>query len=58
MMSYNPTNISLEDNAYIVLTHICNRECPFCIDIYRNKSKEFLTLKKLKKFIKLYKKIK
>ena len=23
MMSYNPTNISLEDNAYIILTHLC-----------------------------------
>ena len=44
----NPNDISLEDNAYIVLTHICNRECPFCIDVYRNKSKKFLTLSKIK----------
>ena len=49
MMSYNPTNISLEDNAYIILTHLCNRNCPFCIDVYKNTSKEFLTLEKVKK---------
>ena len=48
MRNFNPNNISLEDNAYIVLTHLCNRDCPFCIDIYRNKSKDYLSLEKLK----------
>lgn len=48
MKNFNPNNILLEENAYIVLTHLCNRDCPFCIDIYRNKSKDYLSLEKLK----------
>ena len=48
MKIFNPNNILLEENAYIVLTHLCNRNCPFCIDIYRNKSKDYLSLEKLK----------
>ena len=32
---YNPTNIVLEDNCYIILTHICNKKCKFCSDKYR-----------------------
>lgn len=47
--TFNPNNILLEENAYIVLTHICNRNCPFCIDVYRNATKEHLSLEKLKK---------
>ena len=47
--NFNPNNILLEENAYIVLTHICNRNCPFCIDVYRNTTKEHLSLEKLKK---------
>ena len=47
--TFNPNNILLEENAYIVLTHICNRNCPFCIDVYRNSTKEHLSLEKLKK---------
>ena len=48
MKIFKPNNILLEENAYIVLTHLCNRNCPFCIDIYRNKSKDYLSLEKLK----------
>lgn len=42
-MSYNPTDIKLEEGAYIVVTHQCNRGCSFCSDAYRNNQKsEFL----------------
>ena len=48
LKNFNPNNILLEENAYIVLTHLCNRNCPFCIDIYKNKSEDYLSLEKLK----------
>ncbi len=32
---YNPENIRLKDATYVILTHICDKVCPFCSDLYR-----------------------
>ena len=32
---YNPKNIKLKDAAYAILTHVCDKACPFCLDLYR-----------------------
>lgn len=50
-MLYNPTYTKLEDGAYIIVTHKCNRQCPFCIDGYRNSMAPELTPETLGKII-------
>lgn len=32
---FNPTDIVLSDAAYVILTHVCDKNCPFCSDLYR-----------------------
>ena len=41
---YDPTEIKLEEGAYIIPTHRCNRSCPFCADQYRNLKGNDMTL--------------
>lgn len=32
---FNPKDIRLADAAYVILTHVCDKNCPFCSDLYR-----------------------
>lgn len=47
MLDYN---IKTSDYMYMIITHECNRSCPFCIDKYRGR-KEFISDDTVKKYI-------
>lgn len=47
MLSKNITN---NDYMSIILTHECNRKCPFCVDQYRGRN-EYITLETLKRHL-------
>ncbi|MGN0929429.1 MAG: radical SAM protein [Alphaproteobacteria bacterium] len=48
-------NTKTSDYMSIVLTHECNKQCPYCIDKYRGR-KEYITLDNIKKAITFAKK--
>ena len=44
------------DHVDIVTTHMCNNNCPFCIDKFINTNKEIISLETIEKFLKKLKK--
>lgn len=50
MSKFSYKNITVADYMSFVLTHKCNRNCGFCIDLNRNKIDGELSLENVKKF--------
>ena len=46
---FDPT-ITTADYMSIIVTHECNRNCPFCVDKHRGES-EFITMESVNKAV-------
>jgi len=43
------TTTSVSDYMSIILTHQCNRNCPFCVDRYRNTNTATISLENVQR---------